>query len=87
MVCVVISITVSILNISPILNTQLYFQDSCERNCPIFFENKIFDIVMSYKSMRIFLKGKKRKSNFIAQKILFFELFRTGDLIRKPHTY
>ena len=87
MVCVVTFITISILNISPILNIQLHSQEFCECNCPFFYP--IFYIVMPYGKLWLFFWGfvQNPKSNFIAENISFFEPPINGSIHRKPRTY
>ena len=51
-VCVEIAITISIFNISPILNIQLHPCGSCECKYPI--KNPIPDIFMAYKSLWLY---------------------------------
>ena len=62
MVCVVTSITVSIFNISPILNVQLHSRYSCECNCTI-LKIPIFDIFMPCESLRLKKKVYHKTQN------------------------
>ena len=39
MIYIVTDITISIFNISPILNIQLHYRDSCEYNCTLLKSN------------------------------------------------
>ena len=88
MICVVTDITISDLNISPILDIHLHYRESCECNCSI-KKIPIFDIVMPYKSLWKFLRGfaQNPKYNFISQNSSFFDPPSTDNLHRKPCTY
>ena len=75
------SITISIFDISLILNIQLHSHDPFECNFPL---NSIFDIVVPYKSLCLSFWGyaQNPKSNFfISQKSLFFSHIVVGIYI------
>ena len=72
MVFSVIAITISILNILPILNMQSHSQYFCDCNYPL-CKDLIFDVVMPYNNLWVF-KGFEQnpKSNLLLKITRFF---------------
>ena len=56
MACVVIAITISIFNFSQILTSSCTIENLASVTVPFLLKNIIFDIVMTYKNLWLFLK-------------------------------